>query len=99
LSRCEHCRCDGADCLSRDGLRLCESCLYEKVSAERDAIEDEARILRSLLADARSELAKQIRVSRAVYDGDLRSRIDAVLGRYEGDDCVFCHTNAATCGC
>jgi hypothetical protein len=60
-------------------------------------IEREVEKLRALLVDARSELGKQIRGSRVVFDRGLRDRIDAVLGRYKGDDCVFCHADPCKC--
>lgn len=38
---CEDCGAAYADCLTRDRVRICESCLYERTARERD----EARVL------------------------------------------------------
>jgi len=46
---CEDCGAAYADCLTRDRVRLCESCLYERTARERDELREEVARLRAAL--------------------------------------------------
>jgi len=38
---CSDCHAEYADCLTRDRVRVCESCLYERTARERDELREE----------------------------------------------------------
>ena len=48
---CERCKEPDADCLTRDGARVCQTCLYERVERERDLLREEVKHLRARVAE------------------------------------------------
>lgn len=49
---CTDCKAEGADCLTKDRVRVCADCLYERVVKERDDLFMETFRLRHLLREA-----------------------------------------------
>lgn len=53
---CHDCQCEGAECLTRDRVRVCISCLYERTAIERDNALDEVRRLTLDLEEVEADL-------------------------------------------
>lgn len=62
---CTQCKDPGADCIAKDGTRLCQTCLYERVEKERDDALDEIvwlhERLRKVVAEERADAVAWMR--------------------------------------
>ena len=69
---CEDCGATYADCLTRDRVRVCESCLYERTARERDElraeVERQKRDIRVLQASNDAKLEQWRRAERDLAD-------------------------------
>lgn len=93
---CTQCHTPAADCIARDGTRLCETCLYERVEAERDALLGEVIAMRAERRTTRAYVSSLENVAQLVRE--YGEAVDAFRSsQHRNDsDILRAHAEAST---